>query len=185
MTGSDSASSFKSLKILAIHRYYWPDTSPYGAILRRIVKRWVDDGHNVDVLSSQPSYKAALKNEKMPRRSKLDGSRVIRLSLPGEAGRPLIRLLNALRLCWAIVLRALFLRRYDVIMVSTTPPVLGGVAAALLARLAGARFIYHCMDIHPEIGRISGEFRNPVVYKTLALLDAWSCRRAAPVVVLS
>lgn len=185
MTGPDSFSSVKPLKILAVHRYYWPDTPPYAAMLRRIVKQWVDDGHNVDVLSSQPSYKAALENRRLPRRDSLDGSRVIRLALPGEAGRPLMRLLNAIRLCGSIILNAVVLRRYDVIMVSTAPPVLGGVAASLAARLTGARFIYHCMDIHPEIGRISGEFRRPLVYKTLSALDAWSCRRAAPVVVLS
>lgn len=185
MTGPEPSSPGKRLNILAIHRYYWPDTPPYAAMLRRIVKYWVDEGHNVDVLSSQPSYKAELDNKRMPRRDRLDGSRVLRLPLPSEAGRPLIRLLNALRLCWSVLLNAVFLRRYDVIMISTAPPVLGGVAASLAARLTGARFIYHCMDLHPEIGRISGEFRRPLIYTTLSILDAWSCRRASPVVVLS
>lgn len=185
MIGPDSSLSGRPLKILTVHRYYWPDTPPYAAMLRRIVKCWVDEGHSVDVLSSQPSYKAGLDNKRMPRREDLDGSRVIRLPLPSEAGRPLIRLLNAFRLCWAILLNAVAFRRYDVIMISTSPPVLGGVAASLAARLTGARFIYHCMDVHPEIGRISGEFRHPLIYRTLSALDAWSCRRAAPVVVLS
>lgn len=185
MTGPNFLSVDKPLKILAVHRYYWPDTPPYAAMLRRIVKRWVDDGHDVDVLSSQPSYKSALDNRRMPKRDRLDGSRVIRLSLPNEAGRPLIRLLNTLRLCCAIIFQAVILRRYDVIMISTAPPVLGGVAASLVARLTGARFIYHCMDLHPEIGRVSGEFRQPLIYKALSMLDAWSCRRAAPVIVLS
>ena len=46
-------------------------------------------------------------------------------------------------------------------MASTAPPVVVGFAAALGARLTGGRFYYHCMDIHPEIGRLSGEFEEP------------------------
>lgn len=84
----------------------------------------------------------------------------------------------------ALLWRAIF-GRYDVIMISTAPPVIGGVIAALSAKLVRARFIYHCMDIHPEIGRISGEFSNPLVYKILTQFDSWSCRRADPVIVLS
>ena len=175
----------KGLKILAIHRYYWPDTPPYASMLRAIVRRWVDEGHHVDVLSSHPSYKAGLDNVKQPGKEVVDGATVYRMTLPSEAGRPLIRMLNALRLGLGIITRAVLLRRYDVIMVSTSPPVLAGWFTALAAHLSGARFVYHCMDIHPEIGRISGEFRNPLIYRQLARMDAWTCRQANPVVVLS
>lgn len=181
MTGTEA----KSLKILAIHRYYWPDSPPYASMLRSIVHRWVNEGHQVDVLSSQPSYKAGIDNEKQPGKEVVDGATVYRMTLPSEAGRPLMRIFNALRLGLGIFIRAVLLRRYDLIMVSTSPPVLAGWFSALVARLSGARFVYHCMDIHPEIGRISGEFRNLAVFSVLERLDAWSCRQARPVVVLS
>ena len=172
------------MRILVVHRYYWPDTPPYAVLLRRIVECWNNDGHAVEVLSSQPSYKEGVRNQKLPRHEALDGVRVERLELPNEVGRPIIRIWNALRLGGWLLWRAL-IRRYDVIMISTAPPVLGGVFAALAAKLTGARFIYHCMDIHPEVGRVSGEFRNPLVYKVLMMFDAWSCQNARPVVVLS
>jgi glycosyltransferase involved in cell wall biosynthesis len=70
-------------------------------------------------------------------------------------------------------------------MASTVPPVIIGAAARLAARFTGARFVYHCMDIHPEIGRISGEFRNPLVFSLLQRIDVGNCRAAARVVVLS
>lgn len=154
-------------------------------MLRAIVHQWVDDGHNVDVLSSQPSYKTDVNIEKQPKREAVGGAQVIRLDLPSEAGRPVTRILNALRLGLAIFVQAVIRKRYDVIMVSTSPPVLGGWFSALAAKLTGARFIYHCMDIHPEIGRISGEFRNPRVFSLLSRLDRWTCKQAHPVVVLS
>ncbi|WP_200861831.1 glycosyltransferase family 4 protein [Marinobacter sp. EN3] len=173
------------MKVLAIHRYYWPDTPPYASMLRAIVKQWVSDGHEVDVLSSQPSYKVCVENRRQPRRESVDGAQVVRMRLPPESGRPVIRILNALRFGVGIFWRAVIRKRYDVIMVSTSPPVLGGWFAALAAKLSGARFIYHCMDIHPEIGRISGEFSNPKVFNLLSKLDSWACAQARPVVVLS
>ena len=173
------------MKVLAIHRFYWPDTPPYASMLRTIVCQWVSDGHDVDVLSSQPSYKAGVQNQKQPKKEVVDGANIVRLELPSEAGKPLVRILNALHLGVAVFWQAVIRKRYDVIMVSTSPPVLAGWFVALAAKLTGARFIYHCMDIHPEIGRISGEFRNPKVFSLLSRLDRWTCAQARPVVVLS
>ncbi len=173
------------MKVLAIHRFYWPDTPPYASMLRTIVRQWVSEGHEVDVLSSQPSYKAGVDNQKQPAKEVVDGAQVVRLGLPSETGRPLVRILNALRLGAGVFWQALVRKRYDVIMVSTSPPVLGGWFTAMVAKISGARFIYHCMDIHPEIGRISGEFQNPKVFSLLSRLDRWTCAQAQPVVVLS
>lgn len=173
------------MKVLAIHRFYWPDTPPYASMLRAIVGQWASDGHEVDVLSSQPSYKASVDNQRQPARERVDGANVVRLNLPPEAGRSLVRIVNALVLGVGVFWQAVVRKRYDVIMVSTSPPVLAGWFVAVAAKLTGARFIYHCMDIHPEIGRISGEFRNPRVFSLLSRLDRWTCARARPVVVLS
>jgi len=185
MTGANGAGGVATpLRILVVHRYYWPDTPPCASLLRRIAAHLRQDGHQVDVLSSQPSYRASAANERRPKRDVIDDVAVERLTLPTEVGRPIVRILNALRLGTSLLYRALT-RRYDVIVISTVPPVLGGFSAALAARLSGARFIYHAMDIHPEIGKISGEFARPLIFKTLRNLDSWSCRQADPVVVLS
>jgi glycosyltransferase involved in cell wall biosynthesis len=98
---------------------------------------------------------------------------VERLSLPNESGRPFVRIFNAFRLGSALIWKVIR-NRYDVIMISTAPPV-----------LVGSRFIYHCMDIHPEVGKVSGEFSHPLLFKLLSKVDSWSCRQAGPVVVLS
>jgi glycosyltransferase involved in cell wall biosynthesis len=154
-------------------------------MLRTIVQQWVSDGHDVDVLSSQPSYKAGVHNRRLPPNQVTDGANIIRLNLPTEAGKPIARILNTIRLGAALFWQGVIRQRYDVIMISTSPPVLAGWFAALVAKLTGARFIYHCMDVHPEIGKISGEFRNPHVFSLLSRLDKWTCMQAKPVVVLS
>jgi len=177
--------SGRRLRILAIHRYYWPDTPPYASMLRAIVARWAGEGHQVDVLSAQPSYKPDAGIPSQPAVEQLDNVRVCRLSLPLEAGRPLIRVFNLMLFTLAILRYALMQGKFDVIMASTAPPVFIGAAARLAARFTGAKFIYHCMDIYPEIGRISGEFSNPLLFSALQRIDAKSCRVATRVVVLS
>lgn len=181
---SDPSKTKNTLKILAVHRYYWPDTPPYASILKNIVERLNTLGHEVDVLSSQPSYKADVQNAVKKKVDNIGAGTVHRLNLPNETGRPIRRITNALKLGVSLLFKAL-VYRYDVIMISTSPPVLGGFFAALASKMTGARFIYHCMDIHPEIGRISGEFSNPLVYKLLLSLDSWACDHASPIVVLS
>lgn len=176
----------RRLRVLAIHRYFWPDTPPYASLLRAISARWARDGHEVHVLSSQPSYKPGTDLERQPEKHSLDGFQVHRVDLPMEHGRhPFRKLTNLVRFALAIVKHARRNGPYDVILASTAPPILLGAAAAFAARRCGARFIYHCMDIHPEIGRISGEFRNPVLFSLLQRLDSMTCSTANPVVVLS
>ena len=175
----------KPKRILAIHRYYSPDTAPYATMLQCIVNQWHEDGFKVDVLSALPSYKASVEHDAVPQNEELPHGKVIRLNLPSEAGRPVIRVLNALKLCAAIFWYGLVLRRYSAIMISTSPPVMGGFVAMTVAKLTRSKFIYHCMDIHPEIGNISGEFSNPLVHKCLGFLDSLTCQFANVVVVLS
>jgi glycosyltransferase involved in cell wall biosynthesis len=153
--------------------------------MRWVAKQLAADGHKVDVLTSQPSHQGSSRQDRRPSIEQLDTVSVTRLLLRTETGWPLWRIVNALHLGISIVLRSLFRRQYDVIIVATIPPVLGGFFSALAAKLTGARFIYYCMDLHPEIGRISGDFANPVLFRVLQSLDDWTCRQAMPVLVHS
>lgn len=102
-----------------------------------------------------------------------------------EAGRPAGQLANMV--VFPVGVAAALLRgpRPDVVMCSTAPQVTLGALVSRIARLRGASFVYHCMDLHPEIGRLSGEFANPLVYRLLRRADTATMRRAARVVVLS
>lgn len=174
------------MKILLVHRYFWPDTPPYAAMLRSIGKRLAEEGHQVSVLSSQPSYKASVSLEKQASTEQLDGMTVHRIALLPEASRHMLfRLLNMVYFPLSILFFVLFKGRFDVVMVSTAPPVVVGFSTALAVKIRGGSFLYHCMDLHPEIGAISGEFKNPLVFKILRALDTFSCNVAKKVIVLS
>ena len=176
----------RPLRILAIHRYYWPDAPPYASLLRAIVARWSGSGHVVDVLTSQPSYKPELPNRQRPVHERVDAATVHRIAMrPDRSGGALRRMINLVRFPMLVAWRILRGPGYDVVMCSTAPPVLLAAAVSWAARRRGAVFVYHCMDVHPEIGAISGEFANPWVRRVLLALDRAACRRAGAVVVLS
>ncbi len=156
-------------------------------MLRDIVAQWSADGLDVEVMSSQPSYKRqAAGSPARPRRERVDGIIVRRVALPSEHGRRWQIPINVALFTTLVALKVLISRRrFDVVMTSTAPPVVLAWAVSRAARLRGGKFIYHCMDVHPEIGRISGEFSAPVVFRALQRLDQSTCATAAAVVVLS
>ncbi len=174
------------MRILLIHRYFWPDTPPYASMLRTIGKKLANEGHDVVVLSSQPSYKSDAHVNRQPAVENVDDMTVHRVALFREPNRHVIfRLINMIYFPLRIFLFSIQTKRFDIIMASTAPPVVVGFASAMSAKITGAAFFYHCMDIHPEIGRISGEFRNPFLFIALRSLDTLSCRMAKRVIVLS
>jgi glycosyltransferase involved in cell wall biosynthesis len=141
-------------------------------------------GCSVDVLSSQPSYHGASDIDRRPTREMVDGIHVTRLRLPPESSGKFWRVSNALYLGLYTIFKTLF-SSYDVVIVSTVPPIFGAFCSAISARLTNAHLIYYCMDLHPELGRLSGDFKNPILYRLLAWMDDWSCRQATAVLVHS
>jgi glycosyltransferase involved in cell wall biosynthesis len=172
-------------RVLIIHRYFWPDTPPYGWMLKSISARLTLDEHRVTVLTSQPSYNPAAKVPRQPSSQNLNGVEVIRLSLLGETkANWVLRGVNAILFAMQVAAHILA-RPYDVVMAATTPPVLLARIASWASSLRGARFVYHCQDIHPEVMRASGLMHTGIWYRTLRALDAATCKAAAAIVVLS
>ncbi len=171
-------------RVVVIHRYFWPDAPPYASMLRGIAAHWIDQGDDVEVITAQPSYRAGMSGR--PRREFLDKLPVQRVPVVSEAGRiPVAKLLNLVAFPLAVGAALWRADRPDVIMCSTAPQVTLGSVVSRVARRRGARFVYHCMDLHPEIGRLSGEFANPLIYRILMASDTATMRRADAVVVLS
>jgi len=154
-------------------------------MLRRIAAALATE-HEVTVLSTQPSYKPEVEMASQPRHERLDGFSVRRIKLMRERSRgSLVRGLNALLFALRVFAHVLTGGPYDAVMISTSPPIVAGLAAGLAARLRRARFVYHCQDLHPEVALYSQLLRRGLTYRLLRWLDSGNCRRASKVVVLS
>ena len=138
------------MKILLTHRYFWPDTPPYGSMLRTIAEALAAAGHDVHVFTSQPSYNSRIA---APAHQTLSGVKIRRINiLPERKTLPLVRLVNLVGYSLRLFLQILMLRP-DVVSAATFPPVAAGLVASLAARLVGAKFLYHMQDIHPAVSK--------------------------------
>lgn len=172
------------MKILVINRYYWPDKSADSRIIHEISKFLANKNHEVDVITSPLIDKKKKDSKKLSSQNIFKNLKVFRLSLSKETLSPLSRIVNAIKMSFFVFIKSLE-RNYDVILVTTIPPILSGFFSTIVAKIIKARVIYYCMDLNPEIGGLSGDFKNKYLYKLLFRLDHWTCQKANPVLVHS
>jgi glycosyltransferase involved in cell wall biosynthesis len=174
-------------RVLLVHRYFWPDVPTYAHLLRALGARLAADGHEVSVFCGPPTYNDVYAGPARPRHEVVDGMRVIRVRLPAESkSRPVRRALSLGLFAVRLVAHVLRHRGdYDLITVTTIPPVIMGVAARTIRRLTGIPYIYHCMDLYPEVAELAGLAPRRWLVRLARRLDTTTCRRAEAVVVLS
>lgn len=173
------------MKVLLTHRYFWPDTPPYASMLKIIAASLAEQGHEVEVFASMPSY-STYEGGPVAASEKMEGFSVTRCPVFREDKKnPLTRILNVLSYCFNLY-RHIRRSKPDVVTAATFPPVLAAWTASLAARHTGARFIYHMQDMHPEVSKMSGGIlANALIQKLLIRLDSVSIRRSDAAVVLS
>ena len=172
------------MKILLVHRYFWPDHPNCGQILWHLTKHFSSEGHTIEVLTSLPSKDLNSKKVYAKKKQIYKNIKIRRINLMIEFRSPLKKIINGLILgFWTNYLA--IKNKYDVIISTSVPPITGGFFAALAACITKSRFIYFCMDLHPEVGKISNDFSNPILYSILKKIDNWSCRIANPIVLHS
>jgi glycosyltransferase involved in cell wall biosynthesis len=172
------------MKILIVHRYFWPDHANCGQILWQVARHYQLEGHQVDVLTSLPSRNSSSKKIEKRIFEKKENVNIRRVNLPNETNSIFQRILNAFKLGF-LTNFLVIQNKYEVIISTSVPPILSGFFSALSSFFVKARFFYFCMDIYPEIGKVSGDFSNRIFYKLLEKIDNWSCKRAISVIVHS
>ena len=136
------------------------------------------------VVAGQPAYND-IKHAKQPCREMLGGVEVRRMSLlPERKWLAPLRTLNFLLFLSRACFHA-FINRYDIILASSNPPVISGMALRLISRVTKTPFIYHCQDLHPECATLVGKLTNERLNRKLSQIDSKTCQHAARTVVLS
>ena len=93
------------------------------------------------------------------------------------------RVSNYLTYFGSSLVAALGVRTPDVVVSLTDPPIIG-LAAWWTARRTGARFVFLCEDIFPEVATLLEDFHNPVVNRALDRTNRFLLRQADAVVAL-
>lgn len=178
------------MKILIIYRHFWPDSPPYASMLRTLAQRMADNGHSVEIWCEQPCYKESDLAKESLRQETINGITVTRLRRFPLANIGLMRKLGSFAFAARVLLKSAVARirgeRYDLIWSASIPPVIQGVSARMVARIFGAKFLYHIQDIYPELASHMGYLKrsNPI-YKLLAMMERTTRRKADRIITLS
>ena len=150
------------MKLLLVHRYIRPDTPGYAHMLYIMGQHFAKQGHEVTIFSAQPSYNDAYDGPSLPKVQQVDGMTVIRTPLFKETKKnALMRSLNFLRFSMALFCHAVFRRQaYDLMTVTTFPPAIMGFLARMIGCFRKTKYVYHCMDLYPEVAETSGVIKR-------------------------
>ncbi len=169
--------------LLVISQVYRPDPASVGQHLADAGSAMVRRGWRVVVLTSSRGYDDPKLS--YPLRETVDGVEVHRfpLSSLGKSSIAVRLVAQSVFLAQAVI-RGLFVRSVDAILVSTSPP-MASAAALLLRVLKGAPILYWIMDVNPDQMVETGHVRpGALSVRAFEFLNRLILRRAKAIVVL-
>jgi glycosyltransferase involved in cell wall biosynthesis len=165
------------VRILFVNLYFPPDAAGSAYILGELAED-LAASHDVCVVVGRPSYNAQ-RTTYQPA-----GVRVIRVpSAAFDRSRLTGRALNYATFTVLAAIRASFVRRPDLIVTMTDPPVIG-VIGAICALRHRRPFVQISHDVYPDIAIALGKLRNPVLAALWRLSNRLVRRTASLIIVV-
>ncbi len=178
-----SAADLPRLDILLLNQAFYPDvvsTAQHAADLAAELAR---QGHRVTVVASSRGYDDP--KVRFPRRERWQGVEIVRIACTGfgksaKWRRALDFTTFLLSCCW----RLLWMRRFDVALAMTSPPLISFIAA-LLVPWRARRMVVWVMDLNPDEAIAAGWLKpRSLTARLLMRLQMFSFRRAAAIIAL-
>jgi len=175
------------VRICFFNRSYWPDQAATGQLLTELAEDLVSrHGCDVTVVAGRPLHAARDHRGRLAgvEREARNGVAILRAN--GTRFRPQRfagRAANYLTYFGSAALAGVNIGRPDVVVSLTDPPILG-LAARWAARHAGARFVFLCEDIFPEVAALLEDFHNALLNRTLDRINRFLLRDADAIVAL-
>ena len=154
---------------------------------------WVEDGHEVTVLTGFPNHPTGVvpleyrrKFRRLVARETYHGVNVVRtwlLPLPNR--KPYERMLNYSSFCISSAFAGIFLRKPEVV-IATSPQLLVGLSGWWLARLNGVPFVFEVRDLWPEsLAAVGIGSEQSVLHSGLAKIAGFLYRNCDRLVVVT
>jgi glycosyltransferase involved in cell wall biosynthesis len=144
--------------ILFVNQHYYPAFVAAGQQLTDLAEHLAAAGMDVHVLCGRSGYEDESRDA--PKEEVHEGVRIHRLGM-ADLGRKsyLARTTDYATFYLQVLARVLAGRRYDYVIVLTTPPLLG-LVGAMARRLRGQRYGIWSMDLHPDAEEALGLLRS-------------------------
>ena len=169
------------MRVHFFNRSYWPDFGATGQLLTELAEDLVAH-HDCDVtvVCGYPLRRTS----DVPARERRNGVEIVRAAGTTRDPRRFTgRVANYLTYFVSACFAGLRLPRPDVVVALTDPPIIG-IGALLAARLSGARFVFLCQDVFPEVAVLVEDFHSNLLNKALELLNRFLLRQADVVIAL-
>ena len=136
------------MKILLLNQCFYPDVVSTAQHLTDLATSLASRGHKVTVIASDRGYDDP--SIRFKRRERWNGIDIIRIPAAsfGKSSK-WRRVLNFGSFMLLCSLRLLMLRRFDVVVALTSPPLISFLAA-LFVKLKGGSFCFWVMDLNPD-----------------------------------
>ncbi len=178
------------MRVLVICPHFDPDPAPTGVVMTEIVHRVVEQGHEVEIVTSLPWY---TDHEVEPewrgrpwRTERTAWGRVTRVHpFPTDKRNIPARAFAFAGFTGLAGLLLICRRRRPDVVLAMSPPLTLGLPAWVAARVRRAPFVFNVQDIFPDVAVEVGAITNPTVIGVARWLERFIYRRADAVTVLS
>ena len=169
------------MHVCFFNRSYWPDLSATGQLLTELAEDLVRvHGWEVSVVCGYPLRSSAA----LPSSEWRNGVHIVRAAGSTLDPKQFVgRASNYITYFASAMLRGLAIRKPDVVVALTDPPIIG-VAALATAKKAGAPFVFLCEDIFPEVATLLEDFHSGAVNDALTHVNRFLVRKAQRIVAL-
>src|SRR5258706_515270 len=156
------------MHVCFFNRSYWPDLGATGQLLTELAEDLVaSHGWDVTVVAGYPLRSAA----QLPASECRNGVQIVRAAGSTLDPKQFIgRGANYLTYFASATLKGLAIRKPDVVVALTDPPIIGLAALATAARV-GAPFVFLCEDIFPEVATLLEDFHSSTVNDLLTRVN--------------
>ena len=170
--------------LLFVNQHYWPDVASTGQHLTDLAEYLANDGFNVEVLCASGKYLTGRLDVEEGREVN-NGVRIRRVKTTSFGrGSNIGRIADYASFYMQVLGRLLFGRKFDLVVVLTTPPLLG-FACATVGMLRRQRFAIWSMDLDPDAEEALGMLKSgSVLTRLLHNMNGFGYRKADLIVDL-
>jgi glycosyltransferase involved in cell wall biosynthesis len=169
--------------VLIIHQAFASADEAGGTRHLEFARHLIDQGHRVTVIAGGVNYLTGKTVETSPHLQ--PGLTIVRPSGYQVLHRTFLhRALSFVSFMCSAAIAALRVRNVDVV-VGTSPPILQGATAWVVARLRGVPFVFEVRDLWPDFAVELKVLRNPVLIAACRRLERFLYRRADRLLVNS
>jgi colanic acid biosynthesis glycosyl transferase WcaI len=178
------------VRILVICPHFEPDVAPTGVVISEIAHRLVDEGHELEIVTSLPWYTSHAVEPgwggRLWRRERVAWGRITRVHpFPTDKRNIPARAAAFAGFTALAGVFSLFQRRRPDVVLAMSPPLTLGLAGWVAARARRVPFVFNIQDVFPDVAVEVGAISNPLVIRMLAWLERFIYHRADAVTVLS